>query len=103
MHLLVPFKRRFLSDCAWWLRYIPQTDVRWPLCQYFQGESEVADESKIEELVEPFERSYAAHQRTFEIDVESFWESSVSSTNNNNPIVYMYKKKGDKTTAAHIT
>ena len=91
-----------MSDCAWWLRYIPQTDVRWTLCQYFRGKSEVADESQIEELVESFERSYAAHQQTFEIDVESFWEFSVSSTNSS-PIVYTYKKKGDKTTAAHIT
>lgn len=63
----------------------------------------MADESKIEELVDSFEQLFATHQNTFEIDVESFWESSVSSTNTMNPIVYMYKKNGDKTTAAHIT
>ncbi|KAK8811971.1 hypothetical protein WA538_003241 [Blastocystis sp. DL] len=81
LHLLIPFKRRFLADCAWWLRYIPQMDVRWTLCQYFRGENEAPDESAIEELVESFEKSYASHQLTFEIDVESFWESFVSSTN----------------------
>ena len=56
-------------------------DVRWTLCQYFRGENEAPDGSAIEELVESFEKSYASHQLTFEIDVESFWESFVSSTN----------------------
>ena len=46
-------------------------DVRWTLCQYFRGENEAPDESAIEELVESFEKSYASHQLTFEIDAES--------------------------------
>lgn len=76
MHLLLLCEQRPKIDFVWWMRYVKQSDVRWNL---FHGlcDGSPIDESSIREIVALYQEQYEEYLKTFEIEVESYWQSSV--------------------------